>query len=132
AAYDHRSVLVIYAALLIVCLPIYLGLLPRTVAQPFAGSDARGESPADAERLLGRPCERRLSLAFAAATAVGAGLSAHLIGTLESVALARSDAVWLAGSIGVMQVLGRALELVGTSRLGSTRLGTLSLAALAS
>jgi MFS family permease len=129
AAYDFRTVFTAYAVLLLLCLPLYLLLLPRSehrIARPHGASSYR-----DAERHLGCKCARGLAFAFAGATAVGAALSAHLLTALLSVHIDGDRAVWLAGSIGVLQVLGRSAELASTKPISGTRLGTLSLGALA-
>jgi len=128
AAYGFRTVFAVYALLLLLCLPVYLLLLPRAghrIDRPH-----RASSYADVERQLGCHCARGLALSFAGATAVGAAVSAHLLTALASVDIDADSAVWLAGSIGVLQVLGRSAELARTKPLSGTRLGTLSLGAL--
>jgi len=128
AAYGFRTVFADYALLLLLCIPVYLLLLPR--ANHKTDRPQRASSYTDAERELGCGCARSLALSFAGATAVGAALSAHLLTALASVDIEGDSAVWLAGSIGVLQVLGRSTELVRGKPMSGTRLGAFSLGAL--
>jgi predicted MFS family arabinose efflux permease len=119
----------LYAAALLTCAPIYALVLPAASASPRAhpASTAalRGEVPHAVRRRAAL-----LAWAFAGTAVVGAAMSAHLVAVLEALRLASDDAVWLAASIGVMQVAGRLLELVFGSRLHPVRLGFVTFAGL--
>ena len=73
---------------------------------------------------------RWLIVAFAAASFVNAALSAHLPATLRALHFADELAVWIAASVGVMQVLGRALEFTMSARVSAKRLGLVTIAGL--
>jgi predicted MFS family arabinose efflux permease len=119
----------LYAAALLTCAPLYALVLSSVRAAPKAHPTStallQGELP-DALR-------KRASLlawAFAGTAVVGASMSAHLVAVLEALQLTSDDAVWIAASIGAMQVAGRLLELVFGSRLHPVRLGFLTFAGL--
>jgi predicted MFS family arabinose efflux permease len=111
----------IYAAALLLCAPIYaLTLPPASVTRKApAESTTTHVEVADAIRRRGL----LLAWAFAGTAVVGASMSAHLVGVFKALELHGDDAVWIAASIGVMQVAGRLLELVFGSRLQPVRLG---------
>ncbi len=73
---------------------------------------------------------RWLIVAFAAASFVNAAMSAHLPAALRDLRFADELAVWIAASVGVMQVLGRAIEFGAGSGVSIRRLGFLTLAGL--
>jgi MFS family permease len=75
---------------------------------------------------------RWLVFAFAAASFVNGALSAHLPAALRDLRLADELAVWIAASVGVMQVLGRAVEYTLGARVSAKRLGLLTILGLAS
>jgi hypothetical protein len=126
-AIGWRSVCDVYAAALGACALLYLAVLPRGAEVAVRASPRRvtGEAPGSV-----RPRARLLALAFAGASLIGGALSAHLLSVLHALALPGDLAVWTAASIGVMQVLGRLLELALGSRHGAARLGLLTFAAL--
>jgi predicted MFS family arabinose efflux permease len=111
----------VYAAVLLVCAPLYALVLPAN------GSPAKARSVQKVARIEPSAAVRKraqlLAWAFAGTAIVGASLSAHLVGVLKTLQLPSDHAVWIAASIGVMQVAGRVLELLLGSRLHPVRLG---------
>jgi predicted MFS family arabinose efflux permease len=108
----------IYAVGLLLCAPIYLLVLPAGGHTP--------RTPAASNTVVQADVRRRavlLAWAFAGTAVVGASMSAHLVGVLKALQLPGERAVWIAASIGVMQVAGRLLELGFGSRLQPVRLG---------
>lgn len=115
-----------YAALLIAAAPLYWRVLPRHVrANASRAPVVQGIEVSARLRAHGRT----LSLAFAGAALISAALSAHLVTTLRELRFSGEQAVWIASSIGLMQVAGRLAELRG-SRLSAQRLGALTFAGL--
>jgi MFS family permease len=88
---------------------------PDTIAKPTEVVPARA---------------RWLICAFAAASFVQASLSAHLPAALRDLQFRDELAVWIASSVGVMQVLGRAVEFSAGASLSVRRLGFLTIAGL--
>jgi MFS family permease len=119
----------IYAAALLLCASLYVLVLPAfgavTKAPPVAQQPARVEI-----NRATRKRARLLAWAFAGTAVVGASVSAHLVGVLKALELSGDEAVWVAASVGVMQVAGRALELLFGSRLNPVRLGFVTFAGL--
>jgi MFS family permease len=126
SAIGWRALCDVYAGALGVCAVIYLAVLPgetREVAPARTSTASRS--------VLDRPPRERLvALAFAGASLISASLSAHLLSILGTLALPEGTAVWAASSIGVMQVLGRLLELAHGARHGALRLGLVTFGAL--
>jgi MFS family permease len=124
-----RGVCEVYAGALLACAPLYLATLPaaghvtRRSAQSLAAVP-----PAVDDRA--RRTARVLSWAFAGAALISAALSAHLVGILQAFALPDGEAVWIAASIGVLQVLGRVIELLFGDRHSPTRVGLFTFAGL--
>ena len=119
----------LYAVLLALCAPIYALVLPRLRPRP----SAQANSTTAAQVEVAHAIRRRASLlawAFAGTAFVGASMSAHLVGVLKALELPAVDAVWIAASIGVMQVAGRLLELLFGARLRPVRLGFVAFAGL--
>jgi MFS family permease len=125
-----REICWAYAACLIVCAPIYLVVLPRS---PHASSRPAPttEQPAIAVTAAVRARARMLSWAFAGAALVGSSLSAHLVGVLAALALPEERVVWVASSIGVLQVSGRVVDLMVGTRRTAAQLGLFTFASLA-
>jgi MFS family permease len=73
---------------------------------------------------------RWLIAAFAGVSFVSAALSAHLPGTLQALRIDSEVAVWIAATVGVMQVIGRALEFASGRRIPAAKLGLLTFAAV--
>jgi MFS family permease len=119
----------LYAAALLICAPLYVLVLPAVSVAPTPNSTS--STPAHVE--VSEAVRKRallLAWAFAGTAAVGASMSAHLLGVLKVLRLPSSEAVWVASSIGVMQVAGRSLELAFGSLLPPVRLGFITFAGL--
>jgi hypothetical protein len=119
-----------YAAGLLACAPLYLASLPafRPLARDStlpAAAQSRPHVDASARRHA-----RVLSWAFAGAALIAAAISAHLVGILEALALPAGQAVWAAASIGVLQVIGRVIELLFGARYSPARVGLVTFASL--
>jgi predicted MFS family arabinose efflux permease len=108
-----------FAVLLLGCMPLYLCVLPRHVV-----SDHRELDPTPRPRMAQRSA-RLFAWAFAGIAFVSAALSAHLVTTLADLHFTGAHAVWIASSIGVMQVLGRIAQ-VRTARVSAQRLGAIT------
>jgi MFS family permease len=130
-AIGWRGVCELYAAGLLACAPLYLVTLP-------AFRPAAPRHPAHPAVALVRPhvdhaVRRRarvLSWAFAGAALIGAAISAHLVGILQALALPVGQAVWVAASIGVLQVIGRVVELLFGARHPPARVGLITFVGL--
>jgi len=121
-AVQWRGTYLAFAGLLVTCAPLYLVLLPRgSPATPRDHTATTTSAATGAARLRAR----LLSLAFAGAALVSGALSAHLVSTLAALQFSSTQAVWIAASVGVMQVVGRWVEL-WTSRLSVHRLSLLT------
>ena len=124
-----RGTCFIYAASLAVCAVLYLAVLPsrvegRAVAKPSLSADARLTSRV-------RTAGRMLALAFAGAAFIAGALSAHLIDTLTARDISREHAVWLASSVGALQVVGRLVEGVFAQRNTALQVGFVTFGLLA-
>lgn len=117
----------VYAAMLVACAPLYWAVLPRHVRSSDA-SPGTSEPGVEVSASL-RARARALSFAFAGAALVSAALSAHLVTTLREFRFSSEQAVWIASSIGVMQVAGRLTELRGP-RISAQRLSVLTFSGL--
>lgn len=93
-------------------------------------SEQRPAAPISNENTLVPARARWLIFAFAAASFVHAALSAHLPAALRDLHFADELAVWIAASVGVMQVLGRAVEFSAGASVSAKRLGILTIAGL--
>lgn len=127
---DWRAILRVYAVCIAACAPIYLAALPRA-----RGATTRPEAP-PSERSVEVPAAlraraRMLSWAFAGAALIGSSLSAHLIGVLKELELPEARVVWVASSIGVLQVSGRLADLAIGARRTAAQLGLFTFASLA-
>jgi MFS family permease len=118
-----------YAGALGVCAMIYFTVLPRgTVRLPAHDAAVNFDSgmlEASAQRRA-----RLLALAFAGSALISGSMSAHLLSVLHELELPSDLAVWAASSIGVMQVLGRLLELAFGAKHDASRLGLATFSAL--
>ncbi|HEX6244336.1 MAG TPA: MFS transporter [Polyangiales bacterium] len=108
-----------YAAALLSCAALYALVLPDVGA--CASSPARHVPLAVSAAVRRRA--RLLAWAFAGTAVVAASMSAHLVGVLMALEVPSEDAVWIAASIGVMQVAGRVLELLFGGSVSPVRLG---------
>jgi hypothetical protein len=122
-----RSTCWIFAALLVVATGInWLTFShPRVASQPLI-SDASERSHPHCG--VGRA--RGLVVAFAGVSFVGAALSAHLPATLHAMRLEPRLSIWIASSVGVMQVVGRALEFSAGGALPARKLGLVTFVAV--
>jgi len=126
-ALGWRATCGVFVILLLLCVPIYLSVLP-----PHArGSSALGERAVDAPRVAAAAAAthtpaRMLALAFAGTALVSGALSSHLVGALGALHFTPVHAVWIASSIGVMQVLGRFVELRFGAGMSAHGLGLLT------
>lgn len=119
----------VYAVAALLCAPIYWLVLPSVSTVPRAlPKSAKGADVEVADAVRRRAV--LLAWAFAGTAVVGSSISAHLVGVLKALELPSGDAVWVAASIGVMQVAGRLLELAFGSRLSPVRLGVATFAGL--
>ena len=127
-----RGLCDVYAVVLCLCALIYFAVLPPahpTIAHPtIAHNSVSIEHPGVAPDVSIRRRARLLAWTFAGAALIGASMSAHLPGVLRALELSAEQAVWAASSVGVMQVLGRMLELGFGSKRDPMRLGLLTLA----
>jgi hypothetical protein len=129
ASMGWRGVCEAHAVALLLCAPIYLAVLPKVAR----GSPALAPPPIAASigDELGRKRARLLSWSFAGASLISASMSAHLVAVLGALRVPSEQAVWIASSIGVLQVLGRVLELLFGTRLSATQLGLVCFGGLA-
>ena len=124
-----RGVCQIYAAAILLCAPVYLAVLPKA---------PRSNRPSHAPVLVASPVvdervrrrARMLAWAFAGASLISASMSAHLVEIFGALRITGGHAVWIASSIGVLQVLGRVLELSFGRGLSATKLGLACFAGL--
>lgn len=126
---DWRGACWVYAAALLACLPVYLLVLPavHTRAQgPERRSEARA-APSDSVR----SAPRILALAFAGGAFIAGAFSAQLIQTLCALHISPERAVWLASTVGAMQVAGRLVESLAGRSHTPLRLGFVTFALLA-
>lgn len=116
-----RGVCEVCACALLLCAPVYAVLLPahpRAVVRSSAPAVPISASPLPARG-------RALSWAFAGTALIGGAISAHLPAILSELHVPSARAVWLASSIGALQVLGRVIDLVSGSRRTAVQLAAL-------
>jgi MFS family permease len=128
-----RSVCNMYALALLLCAAIYLLVLPRHAAAPAspphdAPAPALASSPVDATT---RSRARLLAYAFAGAALIGGSMSAHVVGVLRALDVPEARAIWIASSIGALQVFGRVADLFVGARRTGLQLGLFTFATLA-
>jgi MFS family permease len=117
-----RATCAVFAALLLACSSLYSRLLPHRAPGRAALQNA---SPVLIVDSVTRSRARWLVIAFAGAALVGGSLSAHLVSLLGALRFTSSSAVWIAAAVGVLQVLGRVMELLAGGRMSALRLGLL-------
>lgn len=125
-----REICQLYALTMLACGPIYVIVLaraPRTSERPKATRDEHAPPVSNAARARARV----LSWAFAGAALIGSALSAHLVGVLHDLELPEDRVVWVASSIGVLQVSGRFVDLVIGARRTAVQLGLFTFTSLA-
>jgi MFS family permease len=127
-----RSVCDFYALGMLLCAVLYLVVLPRD-AQPRPSPRHAELEPATSASLdtAARARARLLAYAFAGAALIGGSMSAHVVSILRALDLPQDRAIWIASSIGALQVFGRAADLVFTTRRSAIQLGLFTFAALA-
>jgi MFS family permease len=118
-----------YAGALGLCALIYLTVLPGVRGAVRSERGPLGELGPLPDRSMQRRA-RLLAWTFAGAALIGASMSAHLLNVLKTLELPAEQAVWAASSIGIMQVLGRFLELAFGSRHDPVQLGLVTFAGL--
>jgi predicted MFS family arabinose efflux permease len=123
-----RRTCLAYAGVQLVCMLIYLIVLPssRLRPQPVLFGEPRIERTAHVRRV-----SKMLALAFAGTAFIAGAFSAHLIQTLTELQISSERAVWLASAVGVMQVSGRLIEGMFGQRHSALRLGIVSFGGLA-
>jgi hypothetical protein len=120
-----RPTLGLFAALLVVTIPLYQATLPRARSGSAVARPAAPPPPAGAKRVV-----LLLSAVFATTGFATGALSAHLLGTLRELAVPAGQVAWIASLVGVFQVAGRIVELSLGSRLSPLATGLLSLIVL--
>jgi hypothetical protein len=121
-AWGWRAALGAYAGLhLFLCLPIHLGMVPRTHAHPTSSREKPPHEPPRARPGLGL-----LNASFVAASFVSAVVAVHVVSLLVAQGLTQTQAVSVAMLIGPMQVAGRIAEFGFASRLGVRSLGVIT------
>ena len=128
-ALGWRSTCGVFVVLLVACVPLYLLVLPPHARGTSALSGRAGDEP-PSDQPGANGFARMLALAFAGAALVSGALSVHLVGALGWLRFSPEHAVWIASSIGVMQVLGRFVELRFGTGLSAHRLGLLTFASM--
>lgn len=118
-----------YAIVMLLCAPIYALILPSGSVPPRGHVNATTPRQGEVTAAV-RTKAVLLAWAFAGTAVVGASISAHLVGVLQALQLSLDHAVWIAASVGVMQVAGRMFELAFGSRLHPVRLGFVTFAGL--
>ena len=121
-AIGWRGVCQVYALALLLCAPIYAILLPGRLRFEARSSDP--DTPKPESFITARA--RVLAWSFAGVALIGGSISAHLPGILSTLELGSERAVWIASSIGVLQVLGRVADLVSGSRRTAAQLGAVT------
>lgn len=116
-----RGTSLAYAGALLASALLYLVFLPNAPAlardlQRTTGT--RVKSPAHK-----RAAARNLAFAFAGAAFIAGALSAHLINTLIGLEVPHERAVWIASTVGVLQVVGRLIEGAFAQRNTALRVG---------
>lgn len=124
-----RVTCAVFAGVLLLCSPVYLCVLPSGY-EANARAVAAGSAAHAPWRALGGRAQL-LALAFAGAALVAASISAHLVGALRALHFSGEQAMWLASSVGVMQVAGRLLELGFGTRRNAAQLGLFTFTGLA-
>ena len=124
-AIGWRGVCHTYALALLLCALLYAVLLPGRarpeVRAPVPASPSSSASPARA---------RLLSWSFAGTALIGGSISAHLPGMLNTLEIRTELAVWVASSIGALQVVGRVIDLASAPRRSAAQLGAVTFAGL--
>jgi hypothetical protein len=122
-----RTTLAAFGALMLATIPLY--------RWSFAGRGAvaveRTVEAAQSSRVSSQRTVLLLSVVFASTAFASGALSAHLLGTFATLGVPSAQIPWIASLVGVMQVVGRVLELAVGSRLSPLTTGLISLATLA-
>jgi MFS family permease len=121
-----RATLAVFAGLMVTAIPLYQVTLPRAGGRHAAARPTAAATPGRANRVV-----MLLAAVFATTGFATGALSAHLLGTLDALAVPAGQVAWIASLVGVFQVAGRILELSVGSRLSPLTTGLVSLAVLA-
>jgi Major Facilitator Superfamily len=124
-AIGWRSVCHTYALALLLCALLYAVLLPGR-----APPEVRATVPASPSSLASPARARLLSWSFAGTALIGGSISAHLPGMLNTLEIRPELAVWVASSIGALQVVGRVIDLASGPRRSAAQLGAVTFAGL--
>lgn len=132
SAAGWRSVCNVYALGMLLCAGIYLAVLPKNT-QPRPSPEATGLKAATSASVdtIARSRARLLAYAFAGAALIGGSMSAHVVGVLRTMDMPQDRAIWIASSIGALQVFGRGADLLFNARRSGIQLGLFTFAALA-
>ena len=124
-----RVAFAVHAALnALVCLPLHVAFVPPSSHRVALHPASSGPSG-----VVAKPGTFVwLAAAFAIAAFLASAVSAHLVVLLASGGLAARDAVLVGALIGPMQVAGRVMEFVFSSRWSPLTVGTLAFTLLAS
>jgi MFS family permease len=118
-ALGWRGLCNIYVAMLCLCGLAYALMLPAKLGQRRAmGELTCVPAPPNVRRMA-----RLLAIMFAGLALISASLSAHMLMVLRETGISEDATVWVASSIGVMQVLGRLLNVVLGAKADAVRLG---------
>jgi predicted MFS family arabinose efflux permease len=124
-AIGWRGVCHAYALALLLCALLYAVLLPGRAAP-----EVRAPVPASPSSLASPARARLLSWSFAGTALIGGSISAHLPGMLNTLEIRPELAVWVASSIGALQVVGRVIDLASGPRRSAAQLGAVTFAGL--
>jgi hypothetical protein len=125
-AIGWRGACEVYALGLLLSAAVYAILLP---ARSSTGS--RTQVPAAPRTPAATPARVRvLSWAFAGTALIGGSVSAHLPGILSALELEPERAVWVASSLGALQVVGRVTDLYAGTQRSAAQLGALTFSGL--
>jgi len=113
SAIGWRGACLTYAAVqLLIALPLYLTLLPRTVPQRSAVSETARNAAAAQPVNPSVPVMALLATTITLAAVISSTLSVHLLSILQAGGLALAAAVALGALVGPSQVTARAVEMM--------------------
>jgi MFS family permease len=124
----REAVLWLAAVNLVICVPLHLGLLPRTSGAAVPAAQA--QAGASGRRLWGDARFRALTLAFLAHYLVVSAIAAHLIALLLARGMTPAAAAGIGALIGPMQVAGRIVEFGASRWLTVVQVGRIAAAAM--
>jgi Major Facilitator Superfamily len=123
-----RDTLLAFAVLqIVVCLPLHLTFVPRTVSRAVPGGVGAEYQHGSLPPASRRAAFIALGIAFALNGFIVSALTVHLITVLQGKGLSLQSAVWVGAFFGPMQVTGRILEFTVGRRFSSRKIGMLAL-----